>query len=359
MDFYFLKDYKNTMPLNIEPLTRVQWKPHFTIIIYSYYWHLKNFIYLMKIAMNNNIYELVKSHLCIIDKNLQNVKCPIATDKTVDWIFQLDFLAWYVDSIKLDLYWLPYENDLGIKDNPNRIPTEYENIFKKVEYHWENISVDYQLVLPNHSPIAILNRWYFKVRKWKSYEYRWRISVYWKALKLYYKWYIPRLKNYIIRYSWECCRSDLCWDFPCKIPNWIIDLNISWTNHTTTYFWEKRSPIFFRIYDKTQDLKREKNCFAWLYDKFYVKECWRIECQLSGDYSRSMSPIDWLDIVEVDKSKIQKLDSINRNVYKSALYGVINTVDWINLSPQEKIEILTNSKKLLENKIKKISDSIY
>ena len=83
---------------------------------------------------------------------------------------------------------------------------------------------------------------------------------------------------------------------------------------------EKRSPIFFRIYDKTQDLRKDKNCFSWLYPAFYTKECRRLECQLSGDYSRSMSPIDRLDIVNIDKSKIQKLDPINRNVYKSALY---------------------------------------
>lgn len=309
--------------------------------------------------MNNSIYELIKSHCSIINENLQDVKLPLSTTESVKWIFQLDFLAWYVDPIKLDLYWLPFESESWIKDNPNWVPTEFENVFKKVEYHGENVSIDYQLVLPNRSPIAILNRWYFKVRTWKTYEWRWRISVYWKALKLYYLGYINWLKRYIIKYSWECCRSDLCWDFPYKVPDWVIDLNVSWTNHTTIYMWEKRSPIFFRIYDKTQDLKKDKNCFAWLYDNFYTKECWRLECQLSWEYSRSMTPIDWLDIVSIDKSKIKKLDPINRNVYKSALYWVINTVDWLNLSVQEKIDILTNSKKLLENKIKKLNDSIY
>ena len=317
--------------------------------------------------MNNSIYELVKSHCIIFDKDLQNVKLPVWTDEKwqisyENWVFQLDFLAWYVDEMRITTYWVPWftnQNSSWIKDNPNRIPTEYENVFIKTEYHWENVSIDYQIVIPWKSPVAIMNRRYFKVRQWNSYIYRWRISVYWKALKLYYMWYIPWLKDYVIKYSWECSRADLCRDFPCKIPNWIIDLDISWTNHTTTYFWEKNSPIFFRIYDKTQDLKREKNCFAWLYPTYYIKECWRLECQLTWKYSRSMCPLDWLDIMQVDKSKIEKIESLNRNVYKTALYSVINTIDWVNLSIQEKIDILTNSKKLLENKIKKLIKDIY
>ena len=68
-----------------------------------------------------------------------------------------------------------------------------------------------------------------------------------------------------------------------------------------------------------------------------------------------MNPLDWLDICKVDKSKIQKIEKTDRSVYKTSLYSVINLVDWITLSTQEKIDILTNSKKLLENKIKKLS----
>ena len=307
--------------------------------------------------MNDSIFELVKSHCSIFDTNLQNVKLPLSTSKSVDWIFQLDFLAFYVDSERIKAYWVPI--DLSwIKDNPNWIPTEFENVYLKSEFHGENVSIDYQLVIPWKSPVAILNWWYFKVRKWNSYEYRWRVSIYWKALKLYYMWYIPRLLKYVIKYAWECCRADLCWDFPCDIPDWIIDLQLTWTNHKTRYFWEKNSPMFFRIYDKTQDLRHEKNCFSWLYPKWYLKECWRLECQLTWIYSRSMNPVDWLDIMKVDKSKIQKMDTIKRNTYKTALYSVIDTVDWINLSSQEKLDILINSKKLLDKKINKIRDEI-
>ena len=57
-----------------------------------------------------------------------------------------------------------------------------------------------------------------------------------------------------------------------------------------------------------------------------------------------MSPLDWLDICKVDKSKIEKLEKTDRSVYKTSLYGVINLVDWVQLSTQEKINILSNSK---------------
>lgn len=307
--------------------------------------------------MNNSIYELLKSHCIIFNTNLQNVKLPLSTDKTVEGVFQLDFLAWYVDSYSIEQYWLPFVES-WIKDNPNWVPSEYENVYIKTEYHGENVSIDYQLVIPWKSPVAVLNWWYFKVRNGSSYEYRRRVSIYWKALKLYYMGYLQWLKNYIIKYNWECCRADLCWDFPCKINPWIIDLNITWTNHSTIYLWERNSPLFFRIYDKTQDLKREKNCFSWFYPDWYIKECWRLEAQITWKYSRSMSPLDWLDIIKVDKSKIEKQEKLDRNVYKTALYSVINTIDWINLSSDEKLNILINSKKLLEKKIEKLKKSV-
>ena len=313
----------------------------------------------MFFQMSNSIFELIKSHVCIFDRNLQNVKLPVWTNESVHWVFQLDFLSWYVDSDKIEAYWVPgFIDNYWIKDNPNWIPTEYENVYMMTEYRGENAIIDYQLVVPWKNPVKIMNWRYFKVRKWDSYEYRWRVCIYWKALKLYYMWYLPRLQNYVIKYSWECCRADLCWDFPVAIPNWIIDLKITGTNHSTTYFWEKNSPLFFRIYDKTQDLRREKNCFAWFYPEWYTKECWRLEAQLSWDYSRSMSPIDWLDIMQVDKSKIEKQESIKRSAYKTALYGVIDTIDWLTLSQQEKLDILLNSKKLLDKKIRKLKESL-
>ena len=304
--------------------------------------------------MNNSIFQLVKSHCIIFDKNLQNVKLPIGTNKTVDWIFQLDYLQFYPDSDRIEKYGLPWNIlEIWVKDNPNWIPTEFENVYLKTEFYGEHVAIDYQLTIPWKSPVAIMNRWYFKVREKNKYVWKWRVSIYGKALKLYYMWYIPRLQNYIIKYNGVCSRADLCWDFPCEFPNWIIDLDITWTKYSTVYFWWKNSPLFFRKYNKTQDLRREKNCFSWFYPERYKKECWRLEAQLTGQYSRSMSPLDWLDIMQVDKSKIEKIENWQRNTYKTALYSVINTIDWVNLSGQEKLDILINSKKLLDSKINK------
>jgi len=310
--------------------------------------------------MNNSIYELVKSHCIIFDNNLQNVKLPIWTDKTVYWIFQLDYLQWYPDRFRIEQYGLPLNIlEIWVKDNPNWIPSDYENVFIKSEMYWNNMSIDYQLVLPWKSPVSILNWWYFKVREWKEYVWKWRISVYGKALKLYYMWYIPRLRDYIIKYNWDCCRADLCWDFPCEFPNWIIDLDISGTQHDTVYFGEKSSPIFFRKYNKTEDLRREKNCFAWFYPSRYTKECWRLEAQISGKYSRSMCPLDWLGVLKIDKSKIQIENKVKRSSYKTWLYGVINTIDWLNMSSEEKLDILISSKNMLEAKIEKMKKDLY
>lgn len=311
-------------------------------------------------TVNNSILELVKSHCSIFTTNLQNVKLPLWTDKTVDWIFQLDYLQWYPDPERIERYGLPWDIDnVWIKDNPNWVPTDYENVFIKTEIYWEHIAIDYQLIIPWKSPVSLINRWYFKVREWSEYKWKWRITVYWKALRLYYIWYIQRLQDYIIKYNWICCRADLCWDFPCEFPNWIIDLKITWTKYDTVYFGRDNSDIFFRKYNKTQDLRKDKNCFSWFYPERYKNECWRLEAQLTGRYSKSMSPLDWLDIMHVDKSAIQKIESWNRNVYKTALYSVINTIDWVNLSHEEKIEILINSKKVLENKITKFKKEIF
>ena len=71
-----------------------------------------------------------------------------------------------------------------------------------------------------------------------------------------------------------------------------------------------------------------------------------------------MSPLDWLDIMQVDKSKIEKQDTVRRSSYKTALYSVIDTIDWLTLSQQEKLDILLNGKKLLDKKIRSLSKNI-
>lgn len=70
-----------------------------------------------------------------------------------------------------------------------------------------------------------------------------------------------------------------------------------------------------------------------------------------------MNPLEWLDIMKVDKSKIQKIESSRRNTYKTLLFSAVDTIDWINVSMDEKLEIMKSVKKLVENKIVKISKS--
>lgn len=60
---------------------------------------------------------------------------------------QLDFLAWYPDSVKLDTYGIPSDYDI-YRDNPNWEPTEYENVYRMVEVKNQNFIVNYQLVIP-------------------------------------------------------------------------------------------------------------------------------------------------------------------------------------------------------------------
>ena len=117
----------------------------------------------MKIVMSNSIFELVKSHCSIFELNLQNVKLPLSPSEFVHWIFQLDFLSRYVDSEKIKAYWVPgFIDDYWVKDNPNWIPTEYENVYIMTEYRGENVIIDYQLVVPGKNPVKIMNWWYFK-----------------------------------------------------------------------------------------------------------------------------------------------------------------------------------------------------
>ena len=60
---------------------------------------------------------------------------------------QLDFLAWYVDSDKVEVYGLPADFD-NYRDNPNREPTEWENVYRMCEVKNENMIINYQLVVP-------------------------------------------------------------------------------------------------------------------------------------------------------------------------------------------------------------------
>lgn len=55
--------------------------------------------------------------------------------------------------------------------------------------------------------------------------------------------------------------------------------------------------------------------------------------------------------------KNTKIESSRRNTYKTLLFSAVDTIDWINVSMDEKLEIMKSVKKLVENKIVKISKS--
>lgn len=297
------------------------------------------------LKLNNDLSELIKSHISIYSD----------FNKSLTVYEQLDFLAFWVKKSSLELNNPFNYNDL--RDNPNWELTEYENVYKFVE----DDKIVLQYVCDWHSPVAILQWYKSKVTvKWKSEE-RWKISIYWKWLRLYYCGYLDWLPDYINKYCDEVFRADLCWDTEKRLPEWIIDLSNTvtyweWENRTYKWFWNKNSPLFIRMYDKTLDLKKDKNSMAWLYPKFYTSECRRLECKFTWRYARSMSALEWLWIIERNW-KVQKQDTVKRNYLKSAFYNLLMYVDFV---PDKKLqyEILDSVKTLCNKKLKKLKDFI-
>jgi len=298
---------------------------------------LSNLWYNMCSKIEKTISDLILSHCSIFDwESMQGASA-----------FQLDFLSFYADPLKVSLYWSPYEYDI-VRDNPNWLTTDYDNVYKFIDWNM----VMYQYVLPWVAPVSIFSWYQCKI----NWEWRWRVSIYGKALKLYYSWHLSWLRDYVIKYAWECCRADLCRDFKEKLNSWIIDLDCSSTipddaSRTYKSFWKKKSPLFVRIYDKTLDLRRDKNKYAWLYPDWYMDKCWRLEFQFTWNYSRSVSAVDWLDWLERDQV-ISPIVQSDRNALKTALYWVINLVNRVNFDDAEKILVLENAKDLITKKIK-------
>lgn len=270
--------------------------------------------------LNNDLSELVKSHISIYENLSQ---------KSL-FLDQLDFLAFWVDAEKMAEN-TPFTNDL-FRDNPNWENTIYDNVYQMVEED----KIVLQYVREWYSPIAILQR--YKIKTKNEWEKR-KISVYWKWLRLYYCWFLDWLPDYIDQYCGDVIRADICWDCKDKIPEWVVDLQNTvtyweWQNRTYKWFWNKRSPLFIRIYDKTLDLAKDHNSMAWLYPERYTSSCWRIECKFTGRYAQSMSALQWLGVVERDW-KIQKLKSVKRDYLKSAFYNLLMYIDFI---PDRKIQ---------------------
>ena len=292
--------------------------------------------------LNNDLFDLVFSHISIawdlLDKN--------------KFIEQLDYLTFWVNSEKMSLN-SPFK-DSYIRDNPNWETTIYDNVYQLVEED----KIVLQYVRDWYSPVAIL-QWYRMKIKWVD---KWKISVYWKWLRLYYCWFLDWLPDYIDLYCDEVIRADLCWDSKEKISDCVVSKLSNtitywdWENWTYKGFWNKRSPLFIRIYDKTLDLKKDHNSMSWLYPDRYVDSCWRIECKFTWRYANSMSALQWLGLIYRDW-KVQKQVENKRNYLKSAFYNLLMYVDFL---PNKKLqyEILDSIKILCNKKLKKLKDFI-
>lgn len=199
--------------------------------------------------LSNDLSELVKSHISIYD-----ILCNSSLS-----VGQLDYLSFRTDKSKVALD-SPFKGLVGwVRDNPNREPTIYDNVYKLVEED----KIVFQYIRDWFTPVAILQWYKIKLPSWEN----WKISVYWKWLRLYYCWYLDWLPDYLNEYAWEVIRADVCWDLKEKIPEAVVDLpcNITigeWDKRTYKWFWNKRSPLFIRIYDKTLDLAKIK--IVWL-----------------------------------------------------------------------------------------------
>lgn len=289
--------------------------------------------------LNKGLSELLKKHISIYEESEKN------------WHrgSQLDYLSFWVSDD-----WWQFNPFKDIRDNPNLEPTEYANVYQfmdEKQYLLQYVPNDWS------DPIAIL-QWY-RI-KTPSID-KWKISIYWKGLRLYYCGLLPRLPNYILKYAWEVYRADICFDRKEKYNPWIIDLaeNLTkWSEDKRTYktFWDEKSPLFIRIYDKTLDLKDHKWHWAWLYPSRYRQQCRRLEAKFTGRYAKSQTAMEWLWINEPNW-KIERLKDVKRDYLKSGFYNFMMYIDYL---PDKKFqfELLEWIKNLAIKKQKKLKDFI-
>lgn len=262
---------------------------------------------------------------------------------------QLDFLTFWVKESAWKLE-NPFKID-EIRDNPNWELTNWPNVYQFVDIPKKNIL--FQYVKEGKAPISIMSWYYEKTPTCEG----WKISVYWKWLRLYYLGYIPWLRDYINHYAEKVIRADLCRDNANPIKDSVVDLPNTitiWKDKIRTYkgFWVKNSPLFIRIYDKTLDLKKDKFAMAWLYPEFYQKQCRRIEAKLTWRYASSYSAVERLDLITLDSELLPDIKP-ERNYLKSALYNLIQYIDFIPNTDLQ-LQILEGAKDLCNKKIKKL-----
>lgn len=287
-----------------------------------------------------NVDDTLRKHITIYDDLEDNAEK------------QVDFLAFYCDKKARELH-NPIKEFWWRRDNQNRHPTKRTHVYAQInekeemrlQYIDENIVEDEE---EKHAPISILRR--------KLINNKRLITIYWKALKLYYSWYIDRLREYIKTYQWKTQRVDLCRDIKEKpnplIIDWIKE-KVQFINNgewTYKWFWNKYSSLFIRIYDKTLDLHDDKDQHSRLYPERYMKECWRIETKLTLEYARTQKPIERLDCIKRDK-EIVRANKKNRIPLKTAMIAMLEMIDYLpNKNDQYKILKIINEK--IERKLK-------
>lgn len=300
----------------------------------------QHFIFCVIIYMkelNKTIWELLNSHI----KIFQSFQNELTRYNQLDFLtFRVKETAWKLEN--------PFKID-EMRDNPNWELTNFPNVYQLVDID----KIQFQYVEQWHAPIMVL-QWYHE--KTPTCE-GWKICVYWKGLRLYYLWKIDWLRDYINCYAWKVIRADLCRDNKEKIDPSIVDLSNTitiWKDKEWSYkwFWKKNSPLFIRIYDKTLDLKKDRFSMAWLYPDWYQKQCRRIETKLTWRYASCYSALEWLDLIDFTWS-IPKEVKIERNYIKSALYNLIQSIDYIPDTDLQ-AQILQGCKDLSTKKLKKI-----
>lgn len=296
--------------------------------------------------MDKTVDDILREHITIYDELNEN--------KT-KYIKQIDYLAFYVDTEAYKLHNPFSEYMYAQRDNNNVIHTKRDNVYAMVDD--DKIFLMYA---ETWKAIKILRR--------ACYDNKRRIDVYGKALRLYYNWYIQWLREYIKTYQRETQRVDIARDTKTKYNEYICDLwytkdlNKKWkkviveTDEERTYrtYGNKNSRLFCRIYDKTLDLKDDKFIHAWLYPERYKKECRRFEAKLTLEYARSMTPLEWLDMIPCLK-KVEPRKNYDRSTYKTTLLWCIALIDYCIPNYQDQIFILRKAQERITNKIRDIN----
>lgn len=296
--------------------------------------------------MEKTVDDILRNHITIYD-DLNNDKKK--------YIKQVDYLAFYCNKEARKLHNPFTEYMYAQRDNNNVIHTKRDNVYAMID--------------DNTIFLMYAETWKaIKILRWKQYDDKWRIDIYWKALRLYYNGYIQWLREYVKTYMWEMQRVDIARDTKTKYNEFICDLwytkdlNKKWkkviveTDEERTYrtYWNKNSRLFVRIYDKTLDLKDDKFIHARLYPERYKKECWRLEAKLTQEYARSMTAIEWLNMIECNK-KIEPRKQYDRSTYKTTLLWMITLIDYCIPNYQDQIFILQKAQERIRNKIRDIN----